>query len=150
MRFNLQKGKGMVQDEKGKTNDNKKDKEEVEIEFISKHPLQDDMSALSRSIGKQWEDDESMIVWETNDKEIGLDCENSELEDMQNEEPNFDTDHKSIRQLQEKLRDRESKDTNSIEWMTRDPLPRRSPCLEKKRAAIENMKTVKDEALGVV
>ena len=91
-----------------------------------------------------------MIVWETNDKETGLDGKNSELEDMQNEEPSFGTDHKSVRQLQEKLRDRESKDTNSIEWMTRDPLPRRSPCLEKKRAAIKDMKPVKNETLGVV
>ena len=99
MRFNLPKGKGMTQDEKREASDNKTDKEEVEIEFISKHPLQDDMSALSRTIGKQWEDNESMIVWETNDNDLGPDNKNSVLEDMQNKEPNNNTDHKSVKEL---------------------------------------------------
>ena len=56
-----------------------------------------------------------MIVWETNNNKLGLDGENSGLEDAQNEKPNIGTDHKSMRELQEKLRDKESNDTNSVE-----------------------------------
>ena len=115
VRFNLPKGEGMEQDKKGKVGDSKTGNEEVEIKFVSKHPQQDDMSALSRSIGKQWEDDKSMIVWETNDNGLGLDNENSELEGMQNKEPSNNTDHKLVKELQEKLRDRESEDTDSME-----------------------------------
>ena len=150
VRFNLPKGEGMEQDRKGKVGDGKTGKEEVEIEFVSKQPQQDDMSALSRSIGKQWEDDESMIVWETNDNDLGLDDKNSELEDIWNKEPNNNTNHKSVKELQEKLRDRESKDTDSMEWLYRDLLPRRSPWLEAKKTAMASSKPVKEDVLGVV
>ena len=87
----------------------------MEIEFCTNHQPNDDLSALSRSIGKQWEDDESMIVWETNDQEIDANSKISGHEDQWEEEQNFDTDQEAVRQLQEKLRDRESKDTNSVE-----------------------------------
>ena len=53
VRFNFPKVKEMKQDKKEKVDDGKTAEEEVEIEFISEHLQQDDMSALSRSIGKQ-------------------------------------------------------------------------------------------------
>ena len=57
----------MEQDEKDKACEDKMGKEEMEIEFSSEHQPPDDLSALSRSTRKQWEENESMIVWETNE-----------------------------------------------------------------------------------
>ena len=66
-RFNLSKGAGVEQDEKEKACKDKIGEEEIEIEFSSEYQLPDDLSALSRSTRKQWEENESMIVWETNE-----------------------------------------------------------------------------------
>ena len=48
------------------------------------------------------------------------------------------------------MRARESNDTNSIEWITRDPLPRRSPQLKELKVDTKKEKEEKGEALGVV
>ena len=60
----------------------------------------------------------------------------------------LDTDQETVRRLEANLRDRESKDTNSMEWITRDPLPRRSPHLKEREMAEEYKEKDYGEALG--
>ena len=67
VRFNLEEGAEAEQEKEDRPNVGKTKEEEVVIKFNPEHQPQDNLSALSRSIGKQWEDDKSIIVWETND-----------------------------------------------------------------------------------
>ena len=52
VRFEDEQVKKAAKGEVQKEDDGKRDSNEMEIEFITEPPVQDDMSALSRSIGK--------------------------------------------------------------------------------------------------
>ena len=72
MRFDIEQVEEAAKGEAGRESSIRRDSEEMEIEFISEQPIQDDMSALSQSIGKQWDNEDSMIVWETNNASPSL------------------------------------------------------------------------------
>ena len=118
MRFNDEQVEETAKGEVMREGSSKRDSNEMEIKFISEQLAQDNMSALSRSIGKQWDDEDSMIVWETNNEAPGPEDKNSGLEDRLAEGQAWDTDQETVKQLEANLRDRESKDTGSVEWVT--------------------------------
>ena len=89
--------------------------EEVVIKFDTDHQGQDNMSALSQSVGKRWKDEESIVVWETRKQEGESESRHRENNKVFKIESQMGTDHKSVNQLRQNLEDRESEDTNSME-----------------------------------
>ena len=114
VRFDLAEGDGAPEGDKKVTSKSKATVEEMEIEFSPEPQPLDKLSALSRSIGKQWADDKSLIVWETNNEGIDPEEENLDQGSPGKTGYGFEPDQEAVEQLQEKMRARESDDTNSI------------------------------------
>ena len=73
------------------------------------------------------------MAWETNNELRDQEWGHRESGRETESKVAWDTDHKLVKELKHRLKERGSKDTDSIEWMERDPLPRRSPRLREIR-----------------
>ena len=93
VRFDL---KGGNIEEKENEEDEAEKEKEVVIEFNINHPGQDNIFALSHSISKKWDEDDSIEVWETNEQSRGKEEPDKKNDKKPNASMCFNIDQETI------------------------------------------------------